>query len=368
MGARIDYYAVLGVARSATPEELKKAYRKLALECHPDRCPDDPEAAERFKTLTAAYQVLSDTNRRAHYDRFGADAGAPGPASGAPFAGVDLQSFVSFFEGLFGDILGAGPVRQRGRDVRVDADVDFEVAARGGRVQVTAPRPSRCPECDGSGSAPGHPAETCRDCEGHGTVTIQAGFFGIPSVCPVCEGEGRIIRHPCARCRGRRTVVESETLSIDVPAGVEDGATKIFTGRGEPGRHDLPSGDLHLVIHVRPHPVFRRVGPDVQTDLTVSFPQAVLGDMVEVPTLDGPVRMKIEPGTQPGRVYRIKGRGVGPKGLRRGDQLVRVVVQIPRHLSEGQRQLVEQLARELGREPNAQKQGLRERLKSLLEP
>lgn len=369
MASDRDYYAILGVERSATVEELKKAYRRLAMECHPDRCPGDPDAAERFKELTQAYQVLSDGGRRAHYDHFGMDARSSG--RGGPevsFSGVDLQAFLSFFEGLFGDLFSTGSGFHRGRDVRVDADVAFEVAARGGAVQVRAPRPVLCQECGGTGARKGTEPVPCRDCDGKGTILHQRGFFGVPGPCSSCGGRGRVIHDPCPACRGRRIVVREETLTVDIPAGVEDGATKILSGRGEPGLDGAPPGDLHLVVHLRAHPIFRREGRDVHADLRLTFPQAALGDVLEVPTLDGPVKIKVEPGTQPDRAYRLKGKGIGPKGSRRGDHLVHIVLEVPKKLSENQRSLVERLGRELGQEIHPAKRNLREKIKDLMEP
>ena len=367
MGTTPDYYRILQVDRSASPEELKKSYRRLAMECHPDRCPDDPEASERFKQLTAAYQVLSNPQRRAHYDRFGVDPESSGHSS-MPFSTVDIESFVSFFEGLFGDIFTSTTgSHMQARDVRVDIDIDLETAALGGTVDVKVPRPQICSECGGSGAKKGTSPETCQECNGRGTVSFQTGFFAMPRTCSYCGGRGKIVKDACTKCGGRRTVIVDEDLSVDIPAGVETGSTRIFQGMGEPGLDGAVSGDLHVVVHVLRHKVFRREGRDIHVDKLISFPQAVLGDVVQIDTIEGTVKMKIEPGTQPGRVYRIRGRGISGRGMRRGDQFVHVQIDVPVDLSESQKQMVKDLGDELGNQVTPQRRSFREKLRNLME-
>lgn len=371
MAAKRDYYEVLGVSRDAGPEDLKKAYRRLAMKYHPDQNPDDPRAADKFKELTEAFQVLSEPNKRAAYDRFGHS----GPDLGAGFGGatVDIGSMTDFFESIFGSVFGGGPRPRRrrghpGRDLQYDLTITLEQTVSGADVRITIPRPVRCGDCGGSGAAAGTGPRTCPQCDGRGQVRLQQGIFSVSSTCITCGGSGQVIREPCPTCDGRGLVTREQRYDVHIPAGVDDGAVKTVPGGGEHGRGGGPDGDLHVMVHVRPHEIFQRRGLDLHSAVTISYPQAVLGAEVSVPTIGGEVQMKIKPGTAGGQVYRLKGRGVPAlRGSRRGDQHVHVEVDVPRKLSPRQRQLIEELGQELGTEITAQHPSLLERLKSLFE-
>jgi molecular chaperone DnaJ len=371
MAAKRDYYEVLGVPRDAVADDLKKAYRRLAMKFHPDQNPDDPQAAEKFKELTEAYQVLSDPNKRASYDRFGHS----GPDLGAGFGGtaVDMGSMTDFFESIFGSVFGGGPRQRRrrgrpGRDLQYDLSITLEQAVAGTDVRITIPRPMRCGDCGGSGAARGTGPRTCPHCGGQGQVRMQQGFFTVSSTCVSCGGTGEVIRDPCRACDGKGLTVREQKFDVHMPAGVDDGAVKTVPGGGEHGRSGGADGDLHVMVQIKPHEIFQRRGLDLQSVIQVSYPQAVLGDEVTVPTIDGEVQMKIKAGTASGQIYRLRGRGVPAlRGSRRGDQHVRVEVDVPRKLSERQRELIKALGDELGTDIKAHHPSFLERLKSLFD-
>jgi molecular chaperone DnaJ len=309
MAAQRDYYEVLGVARDARADELKKAYRRLAMEYHPDQNPDDAQAAEKFRELTEAYQVLSDPQKRASYDRFGHQA----PEMGGFGSAVDMGSMTDFFESIFGSVFGGGgrPRRRRGRpgrDLQYDLEITLEQVAEGADVRITIPRPVRCGECGGSGAAKGHGPRTCPQCNGRGQVRLQQGIFVMSSTCVACGGTGQVITEPCEACAGEGLEVREEEYDVHVPAGVHDGSVKVVRGGGEHGRGGGPDGDLNVMIHVGKHDLFARRGDDLHAVVHVSYPQAVLGAEVDVPTIDGKVLMRIKPGTENGRVYRHRER------------------------------------------------------------
>lgn len=345
-----DYYELLGVRRDATPAELKRAFRRLALKHHPDKNPQDASAEERFKRISEAYAVLSDPDKRAAYDRFGHAAFAPGGAGGwAGGAGGFSASVADVLEGLFGDLLGRRPRRTAGRDLRYTLELSFEEAAFGTTKRIRFPTRKDCGACGGTGAKTSQSLSPCAACGGRGEVRVKQGLFTLTRTCAACEGAGRIVTEPCATCQGSGMVRIEREFDVKIPPGTEDGAVRMIPREGEPGRHGGPPGDLHVIVRLREHPLFSRQGFDVVCEVPVSFPQAALGAQIEVPTLDGKVRMRVPPGTQSGRVFRLRGKGI-PRGEGgpRGDQHVRIVVETPTQLTERQRQLLEEFAREAG--------------------
>lgn len=347
-----DYYEVLGVSRTATADELKAAFRKAAAAHHPDRNPDDPRAAERFKEINQAYQVLADPQRRGVYDKFGHNAEAPGSPFGAngPFAGgvIDFSDLAG--SGILGDLLGVFGINKGERgDLRREIEVEFVEAAFGCEKDFVYERIDICTTCKGDGGKPGSAIDTCNTCAGRGRIRLQQGLLpiAVERACPDCRGRGRVVRDPCVDCRGGGLMSREHTLSVTLPPGVEAGTTTLVRGVGNRARPDRAPGDLELLVRVKPHPFFRRAGNDVVCTVPVTFPQAALGAEIEVPTLDGKGVLKVPAGTQPGHVLRIRGKGI-PAGRGRGDQHVEIAVEIPRSLSARQRELVEQLAAELG--------------------
>ncbi|MBF6567838.1 MAG: molecular chaperone DnaJ [Candidatus Binataceae bacterium] len=352
-----DYYEVLGVARGASEEELKKAYRRLAIQHHPDRNPGNKEAEERFKELNEAYQVLSDPERRAQYERYGH---AAFEHVGGGFGGFDFsQGFEEVFSDIFGDFFGAGRSRSRSRsrrgdDLRYDLEIDFEEAARGIEKTISFQRLTACESCTGSGAREGTAGvRTCPNCRGTGQVRTQQGFFSISTTCGQCRGEGMIIADPCPKCQGQGRVRRAQSLSVRIPAGVDNGSRLKLRSEGEAGLGGGPAGDLYVVVHVREHEMFARQGNDVVVEVPVSFPQAALGSEIDVPTLDGKVKVKVQAGTQSGKVMRLKGRGFPDlHGYGRGDQLVKIAVETPRRLTARQRELLEEFAQISGEDVN----------------
>jgi molecular chaperone DnaJ len=369
--AERDHYEVLGVGRNATAEELKAAFRKLASQHHPDKNPGDEKAAHRFKEINAAYQVLSDPNRRKMYDRFGHRAEEPGSPFGSsgPFAGGVVDFSEMHFDGILGDLLGVfGVGRGDKGDIKRDLEVTFEEAAFGCTKEMKYDRIISCNDCRATGSAPGSTPLTCDACNGRGRVRFQQGLFpiAVERSCSRCRGTGRIVKDPCKTCRGSGLITSPNKLEITIPPGVDNGATKVVTGAGNRPRPDKPAGELEINIRVKPHPFFRRTNDDVTCAVPITFVQAALGGEVEVPTLDGKGKLRIPPGTQPGSVLRIKGKGVPHRtGLGRGDQLVEVTIEVPTQLTDKQRALLEQLAKELGEEVQPQRKTFMEKLRDL---
>jgi molecular chaperone DnaJ len=342
-----DYYEILGVDRNATQEEIKQAFRRLAREYHPDVRKDDPQASERFKEINEAYQVLSDPERRAHYDRFGTAQPVPAAADEDLFG--PFEPFQDLFDIFFGRRARAdrqGP--ERGADLRYDLEITLEEAAAGTEKTVEIRRLDTCPSCFGTGAERGSAPERCRTCGGAGQVrysqrTILGSFTRI-STCPTCGGEGTVLRHPCRQCRGRGRAEVLRSVTVTVPAGVEEGARLRVPGEGEAGVRGGPRGDLYVVVHLRPHPVFERHGRDLYCTVPISIYQAALGDEVEIPTLQGPRRHPIPAGVQPGTVLTLRGLGLPDSRGGRGDLHVRLEVQVPQDLTDDERELLRQAA------------------------
>ena len=338
--AKRDYYEILGVERDVDAAELKKSYRRVAMKFHPDRNPDDKSAEDKFKEANEAYEVLSDEQKRAAYDRHG-------------HAGVDQQSgmgggagnFSDIFGDVFGDIFGGsgrgrgGP--SRGSDLRYNLDLSLEEAVKGTSTQIKVPTLVSCKICSGSGAKAGSKPTTCTTCGGHGQVRMQQGFFSVQQTCPTCRGRGTIISDPCKPCRGQGRTEETKTLAVKVPAGVDTGDRIRLTGEGEAGADGGPAGDLYVQVNVREHSIFKREGADLYCEVPMDFVDAALGGELEVPTLDGRVNLKVPPETQTGKLFKLRGKGVTPvRGGAQGDLLCRVVVETPVNLTSKQKELL----------------------------
>jgi molecular chaperone DnaJ len=370
--SKADFYEVLGVSRDANDQELKSAYRKQALRYHPDRNPGDHAAEEKFKLASEAYQVLSDGDKRAVYDRYGHAglSGQGGVNGGSPFAGgVDIGDI---FGDLFGEMFNAGGSQQRGSrqqrgdDLRFDLAIDFEDAIFGAETEIKIRRLEICPTCSGRGSASGRGPSVCGQCQGRGQIRYQQGFFSVARTCGACGGTGSIIGDPCQTCRGETRVAKELKLNVKVPPGVEDGTRIRYQGEGDAGRSGGPKGDLYVVLSIRPHDFFERNGQDLHCVVPISFPQAALGAEIEIPGIDGPVNLKVPEGTQSGKELRIRGRGVpflNEKG--HGDLVVRVLVQVPRKLTRAQRDLVGKLAELMNVDNKPTSPSLIEKMKDL---
>ncbi len=364
--AKRDYYDVLGLDKSAEPEDIKRAYKRLAIQYHPDRNPDDPAAEERFKEASEAYAVLSDPDKRRRYDRMG-HAAFGGPGGGPAYEQVDFGNVAEILEGLIGEVFGGRRRRTRGgRDINFDLEVSFAEAALGTERTISVERPVVCDACHGTGAEPGTKLEPCPACAGKGQVRYQRGFFSAARPCQACHGTGKKIEVPCTRCEGAGVVTRADEMTVRIPAGVEDGSVRTVRGGGEQARGG--TGDLHVYVRVQPHPLFTRQGADVHCTVPVSFPQAVLGDHLEVPTLEGKVRMRVPPGTQSGKVFRLRGKGIPVfGGAGKGDQLVKVVVEVPEKVSRKQRRLLEELAVEMGVDTHPQQKSFLAKLKELFD-
>ncbi len=371
MATKADYYQLLGVSQSAGAEEIKKAYRKAALKYHPDRNPGDNVAEGKFKELSEAYQVLSDGEKRAQYDRYGHAAFEQGRGSGG--GGSDFSgNFEDIFGDIFGDFFGGGGGRggrgraRRGEDLSYNLEISFEEAAFGTEKTISVPRMSVCEPCQGSGAKAGTRPQTCGTCRGTGQVRFQQGFFTIARTCHQCGGQGSTVTDPCPTCRGAGSVRKTSTLQVKVPAGVDMGSRLKLRGEGEHSPMGGSPGDLYVMIQVREHPLFQRTQNEVVCEVPISFPQAALGSDIEVPTLEGKLKMKIPAGTQSGNVFRLRGKGIADlRGGGRGDQLVRVTVETPRKLSGKQRELLEQFAELDGADVHPLSRGFFDKVKEL---
>ncbi len=354
-----DYYRILGVAKNAAPDDIKKAYRKLALKYHPDRNPGNKEAEERFKEAAEAYEVLHDPEKRRLYDLYGHEGVSSTGFTGFHDFSDIFRSFSDIFEDLFG-FGGFGATRetrvQAGGDLRYDLALDFLDATLGTEVTIEVPRIINCRTCGGSGAKPGTKKVPCPQCGGRGVVTRTHGIFQISTTCSRCGGLREFISEPCSDCHGEGQVRDKKKLKVKIPPGMDSGTHLIMAGEGNEGRFGGPPGDLYIILQVKPHEMFKRDGFDLRLEVPVSFVQAALGTRFTIPTLTGAQELTIPPGTQPGEIIRLKGEGVPyPKGPRRGDLLVQVKVAIPTHLTPRQEELLKELAKE---EPGGQKAAL----------
>lgn len=346
-----DYYEVLGVSKGADEREIKKAYKRMAMKYHPDRNKDDADAADKFKEATEAYEVLTDAQKRAAYDQFGHDAvngqhgGQGGFGGGADFSDI--------FGDVFGDIFGGGRGRQqraaRGSDLRYNMELTLEEAVRGVTKEIKVPTLVGCDVCDGSGAKPGTQAKTCPTCHGHGQVQMRQGFFTVQQPCPHCRGKGKVISDPCNKCHGEGRYQKTKTLSVKIPAGVDTGDRIRLSGEGEAGEAGAPAGDLYVQMHVRDHDIFVRDGNNLFCEVPISYTAAALGGEVEVPTLDGRVKLKIPAETQTGRMFRLKGKGVrSARNGQLGDLVCKVYIETPVNLTDEQKELLRQLEESCG--------------------
>jgi molecular chaperone DnaJ len=342
-----DYYEVLGLNKDASEEEIKKAYRKLAMKHHPDRNPDSKDGEEKFKEAKEAYEILTDAEKRRAYDAYG-HAGV-NPQMGAGPGQEGFGGFAEAFGDIFSDIFGGGQGRGRasvfrGADLRYNLEVSLEQAARGTETKIRIPTMETCETCKGSGAKPGTHPKTCDTCHGSGTVRLSQGFFSIQQTCPTCHGTGKTVTDPCATCRGAGRLKKHKTLAVKIPAGVDEGDRIRLSGEGEAGVNGGPPGDLYVVIHLKAHGVFQRDGDDLHCEMPISFTQAALGGEIDIPTLDGSAKIKVPAETQTGQVFRLRGKGI--KGVRStypGDLLCEVVVETPVRLTERQRELLREL-------------------------
>jgi len=343
-----DYYEVLGVNKDASEEDIKKAYRKLAMKFHPDRNPDSKDGEEKFKEAKEAYEVLCEPDKRRAYDAYGhagvnPQMGGMGAGEAAGFGGF-AEAFGDIFSDIFG---GQGRGRSsvyRGADLRYNLEITLEQAARGTETKIRIPTMDTCETCKGSGAKPGTSPKTCETCHGSGTVRLSQGFFSIQQTCPTCHGSGKMIADPCVSCRGAGRVKKHKTLSVKIPPGVDEGDRIRLSGEGEAGVNGGPPGDLYVVIHLKEHSVFQRDADDLHCEMPISFSQAALGGEIEIPTLDGSAKIKIPPETQTGQVFRLRGKGI--KGVRSsypGDLLCEVVVETPVRLTDRQKELLREL-------------------------
>lgn len=342
--AKRDYYEVLGVSKTASADEIKKSYRRLAMKHHPDRNTDDANAETKFKEAKEAYEVLRDGDKRATYDRFGHDGLSAGPGGAGGYA---ADGFGDIFGDVFGDIFGGGRQRRsqvfRGADLGYELRLDLEEAVGGDSVTIDVPTQVSCETCDGSGAKKGTDPVKCATCSGVGQVRMQQGFFSIQQTCPACKGAGTTIGEPCVNCHGRGRVRKTKTLSVKVPAGVDDGDRIRLSGEGEAGRNGGPPGDLYVEIRVNSHKLFTRDGADLACEVPISIATATLGGDVELPTLDGNVSLKVPGGTQSGKVFRLRGKGVTMvRDARQGDLFAKIAVETPVNLSTEQKELLRQ--------------------------
>ncbi|TAL27539.1 MAG: molecular chaperone DnaJ [Nitrospirae bacterium] len=359
-----DYYEILGVSRDASEADLKKAYRQLAMQYHPDRNPDNKESEDKFKEINEAYSCLSDAQKRAHYDRFGTAEGVGAGAGYSPFGAGFGDVFEDIFGDFFGTFTGQGRTRPaKGDDLRYDLDITLMEAAFGVEKVLEVPRWENCAECRGTGAAPGKGPVTCSNCKGTGQVRFQQGFFSVSKTCGKCHGEGRIITDPCKKCKGQGKTRQHRNISVKIPAGVDTGSKLRMSGEGELGIYGGPPGDLYIFLNVSEHPFFKREGMNLYCKVPVSFPQAALGAEIEVPTLDGSTKIKIPPGAPSGKSFHVKGKGMPrPGGHQRGEQVVIINIEVPKHLTQRQKELLEEFAKINGDEVS---KGFKEKLRDL---
>ena len=345
--AERDYYEILGVGRNAGEEEIKRSYRRLAMQYHPDRNPGDREAVERFKEASEAYEVLRDPQKREIYDHYGHEG-----LKGTGFTGFrGFEDIFSTFGDIFEDFFGFGSTRtgrtmaRAGADLRYDLTISFLDAAFGKERDIEIPKSMNCDYCGGSGAEPGTSPSSCPTCGGHGQVSRSQGFFSITTTCPHCQGEGEVIHTPCGQCRGRKKVRRNKSIALKIPPGVETGSRLRLRGEGEEGERGGPPGDLYVIIHVEPHEFFGRDGDDITCQIPISFSQAALGEEIEVPTLNGTRKLSIPKGTQSGQLFRLKGEGFfHMRGYGKGDEIVQVIVKTPTKLTKKQEELLREFS------------------------
>jgi len=388
MAGAHDYYSVLGVSKGASADELKKAYRKLAMQYHPDKNPGDKAAEAKFKEINEAYDVLRDDQKRAAYDRLGHaaftqgggnNAGGGGFAGGDPFGfnfggGGGMGGFADIFDEMFGDFMSGGGSQRgqagagRGNDLRYNLEISLEDAFKGSQAQVRIPSSISCDSCHGSGAKAGTQPTQCPTCAGHGKIRAQQGFFTIERTCPACQGAGRVIKTPCPSCSGAGRIRKERTLKVDIPAGVEDGTRIRLAGEGEAGLRGSAPGDLYIFLAIKSHPLFQRDGADLHCRVPLPMTTAALGGEIEIPTIDGvPVQVSINPGTQTGQQYRLRGKGMKVmKSSQRGDLYVETVVETPRNLTARQQELLREFAADSSNN-NPETQGFFGRVKEFID-
>ncbi|MGQ9364769.1 molecular chaperone DnaJ [Azospirillum sp. ST 5-10] len=378
--AKQDYYELLGVAKTASPDEIKKAYRKLAMQHHPDRNPGNAEAEHKFKDINEAYDVLKDEQKRAAYDRFGHaafDGGrGPGGGAGGGFGGFDFGGggFADIFDEMFGEFMGGrrgggGGASGRGQDLRFNLEITLEEAFKGSQSTVRVPTSVVCDSCNGSGAAAGTQPITCPTCAGHGKVRAQQGFFTIERTCPACHGQGRIIKDACKGCGGAGRQRKEKTLQVNIPAGVEDGTRIRLAGEGEAGLRGAPPGDLYIFLAVAPHPLFQRDGANIHCRVPIPMVTATLGGTVDVPTIDGTrAKISVPSGTQTGHQFRLKGKGMSVlRSPHRGDMYIQAVVETPVNLTKRQTELLREFEKAGNEGSHPQSEGFFAKVKELWE-
>ncbi len=377
MAVKRDYYEVLGLQKGCTEDEIKKAYRQLAKKYHPDLNPDDQEAEAKFKEVNEAYEVLSDSEKKARYDQFG-HAGVDPTAGGAGYGGYgDMGGFdigdifESFLGGGFGSRRSNPNAPRQGRDIQTAITIDFFESCKGTKKQISIQRMERCSDCGGNGAAKGTSPQTCPDCGGRGQVRIQQrtpiGSFTTTKPCSRCQGKGQIIQNPCPKCHGSGAVRVSKRLEITVPAGIHDGQVLTVRSQGDAGVNGGPAGDLNVTITVRPDVLFKRDGYDIWCEVPITYMQACMGDEIDVPTIDGTVKQTIKEGTQPGTVLQLKGKGVpNLNGRGRGDAFIELTIEVPRNLTKQQKEILQQFEDALSEKQYEKRKGFFQKLKNLI--
>jgi len=367
-----DYYEVLGVGKDASTNDIKKAYRKMAMKYHPDRNPDDEKAAEAFREVTEAYEILADDDKRSRYDQYGhagVDDQMGGFGSGGFQGSHAYQDFGDLFGNVFGDSFGfggGGQASNQGSDLRYNLTISLEEAAAGKEIELDIPKHESCDTCDGSGARPGTHPVPCSTCGGHGQVQMQQGFFAVRRPCPTCNGAGKKIESPCVSCGGTGRKKVKKNLKVKIPAGVYEGAQVRVSGEGEAGTQGGPAGDLFIVVRIKDHSIFEREGADLHCEMPITFPQATLGAEVDAPTLDGKVKIRIPAGTASGRVFRLRGHGVKDvRARQKGDLFVRVQIAVPKKLTDKQKNLLTAFAKETGDEVYPERSSFLDKAKEL---